>query len=152
MKKKSILQLVASVILLGLVSCAQCFDERFGQDMIGRDIDHAIAIIGTPTKTEQTGSITNYIWFTDKSYVSTRIIPAEEDIWVDDHGHEHRRFHPEERVDTYHSRKAKFTLVCQGGKIINYRTFSTGEMCNAFIPKQVIEQYIAADKAAKAAR
>lgn len=152
MKKFKFIPYLAALFMLGLNSCMQCYDERFCQDMIGQDVNQAIAILGTPTQTEGAGSVTSYIWFTDASYTTSHIRPEEEKIWVDDRGVEHRTFRPAERVVDYHSRKAKLTLITQGGVITNYKTHSTGEMCNTFIPKQVIEQYIAADKAAKAAR
>lgn len=152
MKKLKRFPLLASLLVLGLNSCMQCFDERFCQDMMGQDIEQAVAVLGAPTQTQETGNITSYIWFADASYTSSHIRPARETIWVDDRDVEHREFRPAERIENFHSRKATLTLMTQGGQIINYRTASTGEMCNTFIPKQVIQQYIAADKAAKAAR
>lgn len=130
----------------------QCYDERFCQSLVGTSDDAAITILGSPSKVETIANTTSYTWHSDKSYTSTYVNPAQETHWKDDKGRHHSTYQPAEVVENFHDRRATITLMSQNGRIVNYRSSYTGDMCNTLIPKQYIQQYIAEDKAAKAAR
>ncbi len=152
MKKKFTLTLIGALAAIALSSCAQCYNDRFAQTMIGASDDALIATIGTPTEVQTIGNTTTYTWFTDNSYTSSYTKPGYETEWEDKKGRIHREWTPPEVVKTYHSRKAKLSFISQGGRVVNYQSSFTGDMCNSFIPAQYLDQFVAEDKAAKAAR
>ncbi|MFI3242961.1 MAG: hypothetical protein R3Y56_01755 [Akkermansia sp.] len=152
MKKTIFLSLASALAMLVLNSCAQCYNDRFAQSMIGLPADTLVATIGTPTQVQQVGNTTTYTWFTDDSYTSSYTRPERETVWRDDEGRKHREWYPAEVVNTFHDRKANLTFICQNGRVVNYQSSFTGDMCNSFIPQQYIQQFVAEDEAARAAR
>ncbi len=152
MKKKAFLALFGALAALGLSSCAQCYNDRFAQTMIGASDGTLLATLGTPTKVQTIGNTTTYTWFTDDSYTSSYTRPGYETEWEDKHGRIHREWTPPEVVQTFHDRKANLSFICQGGHVVNYQSSFTGDMCNSFIPQQYLNQFVAEDKAARAAR
>ena len=149
---KTLFITIAALSLLSLSSCIQCYNERFCNDMIGRNIDTAITLMGNPTSVQTNAGVTVYTWFTDQSYTSSYTRPAYEEHWRDDKGRKHAIYQPAEVVTNYNSQKAEITFMCQNGTIVNYNCNSDYNMCNVFVPQQIIQQYIAADEAAKAAQ
>lgn len=146
----SILAVALPTLFLG--SCVQCYNERFGQDMIGASEAEVVAMMGAPTSSSTVAGITTLTWAIDESYTSTYTRDGYMEEWRDRDGVKHTVFRPAETVPVYNSRKANLSFMCQNGRVINYQTSGDYQMCNSLVPNSVIQNYKAADEAAKRAQ
>lgn len=147
MRMKHLLLAAAAAFLVN--ACENCYNDRFGAEMMGKHPSTICSLLGTPTSIGQAGGIEEYVWYADKSYDTTHTTPGHSETWYDKKGVRHETWEPATVTSEHVVRYSRLSIRFSGNRAVSYSFDDEGGMCNYWVPQSYINRYKQEDKMKK---